>query len=182
MRYLIEQFLKHTNPEYLLSVLLYCLNQEIICFRDKMNNTDTRCYNYIKSHKTVAMEIVQGLLRLKQDVVIMEWMCDWTAFLYFCQYVRGPFYDFLHPQEDKDDMNKKVVRSYKNSADQSITCCHSIVSLSLLTKNDYLNLIKEGWSSSYSITEVHVDSTQIEKLQKFRKCVELYFLQVQKIY
>jgi hypothetical protein len=177
MRYLISEFLQDRTVEHLQKTLRLCLYLEINYYRDKMNNWDCRIYNYICQNSDVCMQIVSALKRLEKDIVILEWMSDWTALLYFCQYERGPFYYFLHPI---DTLNSKVLRSYMSAKQTTVCCTESIVSLSSLTESDYLGLIKEAWDSEISYTQVNVADTQIHKLEKFRKCVEGYFLHTQR--
>ena len=176
IRYLISEFLQDRTVDELQKTLRLCLYWEINYYRDKMNNWDCRIYKYICQNSDVCIQIVNAFRRLGKDIVILEWMSDWTALLYFCQYERGPFYYFLHPL---DTPNSKVLRSYKGEKQTTVCCTDSIVSLSSLTERDYLDLIKEAWDSEISYTQVDVTDTQILKIEKFRKCVEAHFLHTQ---
>ena len=174
MRYLLAEFRKKTQPIDKEKVLIECLRAEFYFYRDKMNDYDVRFCKYILSYPELRRQIVAALQRMQENIVLLEWMSDWTAFFNFCQYPRGPFYRLLHPVFTEAGA---TLCSYKH-AGKTVSCHNSISSLALLNNDDYMILLKDAWSESPGdkLTCHEVTPELIAKLTKFRQCVEWYFL------
>ena len=180
MRYLLAEFRKKTQPMDKEKLLMQCLRAEIYFYRDKMNEYDVRFCKYILSYPQLRRQIVAALQRMQENVVLLEWMSDWTAFFNFCQYPRGPFYRLLHPVFTEAGA---TLCSYKR-AGKIVSCHNSISSLALLNNDNYMILLKDACSESPGdkITCHEVTPEQIAKLTKFRQCVEWYFLFTQQYF
>jgi hypothetical protein len=161
-------------------LLRMCLMAEIYFYRDKMNNWDHRFYKYILDCDRVCTQIVYTLDRLGQNIVLMEWMSDWTGLFYFCQYEHGPFYHLLHPVRKEKGMS---LCTYTNIQKQQVSCRDSILALENLTHEDYLTIIKNSWYGSHdNFTYVDVSDKQVAKLKKVRLSFEKYLLMTQQAF